>query len=81
MSYKTVHSSVFPQAQQYNTKARMKQDFTAIQVGDPSSDDHPGSPQEQAVPRRSVQRSPPQNGNSRKIDDLVARQVMYPLVL
>lgn len=75
MSYKTVNSSVFPQAQPYNGKTRMKQDFTAIQVEDPSMQNLSGSPPE-PVPRRSVQRSPPQqnNGNSRKIDDLVARQ-------
>lgn len=75
MSYKTSSSSVFPQAAQYQPaggKARIKQDFTAIQVGDPTRENLLDTPPEQA-PRRQVQRSPPERRDGR-LDDLIARQ-------
>ncbi|XP_052795840.1 protein FAM81A-like isoform X2 [Mya arenaria] len=82
MSYKTSSSQVFPHIPQQpqnnqQVRTRMKQDFTAIQVGDPHADQDRDSPTvhvRQTPPHRRSQPVDRDNGTQSKLDALVSRQ-------
>ena len=77
MSHRTVQSSVFPTVVTRVTKParqRMVQDFTAINVDDPHSEERGGTPEEH-IQQREVRIVRQDDRSNPRLDNLVSRQV------